>query len=171
MGAAPSSSIRPDGSTMWNHALIASYLRNGTNPSNDAITDDEEYEGMGGGGYQYTPGRIVLTVDIALEMDYPSSRDSNPLFIQMSPYPPSDSIIPLPVILESDAQQMDSREPARFEDSLEGSADRDRGDTSSATSRDAVRLFLEHPETANHRLECTPVTIKKRLASARPKKL
>ena len=169
MGAAPSSSVRPDGSTMWNHALIASYLRNGTNPSIDAITDDEEYEGMGGGGYQYTPGRIALTADIASEIDYPSSRDSNPPFVQMSPYPPSDSIIP--VILESDAQRMDSREPARFEEGLEGSADRDRGDTSSATSRDAVRLFLEHPATANHRLECTPATIKKRLASARPKKL
>ena len=156
---------------MWNHALIASYLRNGTNPSNNAIMDNEKYEGMGGGGYQYTPGQIALMADIASEMDYPSSCDSNPPFIQISSYPPSDSIIPLPVILESDTQQMDSREPAHFEDGLEGSADRDRGDTSSATSRDTVRLFLEHPATANHRLECTPATIKKRLASACPKKL
>ena len=87
MGAAPSSSAQPDGSTVRNHALIASYLHNGTTPNNDTITDNEEYEGMGGGGYQYTPGRIALMADIASEMDYPSSRDSNPPFVQMSPYP------------------------------------------------------------------------------------
>ena len=144
----PSSSVHPEGSTVWNHALIASYLNNGTGtPSNDVITD-EEYEGMGE-GYQYTPASIALTVEIASETDYPSfderSHDSTPPFVEMSPYPQSDSIIPLPVILESDMQRLDSRETARFEDDLELSTDRDHGDTSSATSRDIIRPFLEDP--------------------------
>jgi len=142
----PSSSVHPDGSTVWNHALIASYLHTGT-PSNDVITDDEEHEGMGG-GYQYTPASIALTVDIASEMDYSSfdegSHDSNPPFVEMSPYPHSDSV-PLPVILESDTQRLDSRETAHFEDDLERSTDRDHGDTSSATSRDIIRPFVEDP--------------------------
>ena len=145
----PSSSFHPDGSTVWTHALIASYLNNGT-PSNDVITDDEEYEGMGG-EYQYTPASIALTVDIASEVDFPSfderSQDSNPPFVEMSPYPQSDSVIPLPVILESNTQRLDSRE-TDFEDDLERSIDRDHGDSSSATSRDIIRPFLEDPVSA-----------------------
>ena len=142
----PSSSFHPDGSTVWTHALIASYLNSGT-PSNDVITDDEEYERMGG-EYQYTPASIALTVDIASEMDCLSfderSHDSNPPFVEMSPYPQSDSVIPLPVILESNTQRLDSRE-TDFEDDLERSTDRDHGDSSSATSRDIIRPFLEDP--------------------------
>ena len=148
----PSSSVHPDGSTVWNHALIASYLHTGT-PSNDVITDDEEHEEMGG-GCEYTPASIALTVDIASEMDFDEqSHDSTPPFVEMSPYPHSDSV-PLPVILESETQRLDSRETAHFEDDLERSTDGDHGDTSSATSRDIIRPFVEDPVstaiTTNH---------------------
>lgn len=104
----PSSSAHPDpeGSTVWAHAPIASYLNSGT-PSND----DDEGESIRAQG-EYTPNSIAstgLTVEIASETDFEESNGQT----APSPYPyPSDSGISLPLTLESTNDRLNSRENA-----------------------------------------------------------
>lgn len=114
----PSSSAHPEGSTVWAHAPIASYLYSGT-PNNDD-EDEESFESSGIEG-EYTPNSMAstdLTVEIVSETDFDQSNGR----VASPPYPyPSDSGITLPLTLESDNNRLDSREHAHQEGEMETS--------------------------------------------------
>ena len=153
----PSSSVQPEGSTVWNQALIASYLNSAT-PSNDVITEeDEESDGLRDSEYTPSPPSrpsTALTVEIASEVDFPSfdgSRDSSRNELDPSPYPDhAEADISLPVPLGSDGQRLDSRETAHRDDELEeGSlpSGGSHGQDTSPTSRDSRHRHVFYTET------------------------
>ncbi|KAH9476039.1 hypothetical protein JR316_0011608 [Psilocybe cubensis] len=162
----PSSSVQPEGSTVWNQELIASYLHS-TTPSNEILSeaDDEEDGGEGEtyGEQEYTPSppnslaSTALTVEIASEIDFPSfdgSHDSRADHLDPTPSPyVLDPGIVRAIAVESDGQRLDSRETAHPEDETEdGEAPSNHGDSSSQTSRDYVRSTfrdMTYPSSAS----------------------
>ncbi|KJA22567.1 hypothetical protein HYPSUDRAFT_202129 [Hypholoma sublateritium FD-334 SS-4] len=117
----PSSSAHPEGSTVWAHAPIASYLYSGTpNGDDDDDEDEASFESTGIEG-EYTPNSMAstdLTVEIVSETDFDQSNGR----VASPPYPyPSDSGITLPLTLESDNNRLDSREHAHQEEEMETS--------------------------------------------------
>ncbi|KAF8154739.1 hypothetical protein B0H34DRAFT_535684 [Crassisporium funariophilum] len=155
----PSSSVHPEGSTVWNHAPIAWYLQSGT-PSNDRISDEDENEIaiyndadndlLMPGEYTPSPPNSLAstegarTVEIASELDFPSFDDDS----QDSSLEPSDSSVypyivdpdvAVPVSLHDDSQRLDSRETAHEDEGEEvglQAVEEDYADDSSLTSMD-----------------------------------
>ncbi len=134
---APTSSIHPDGSTVWVHPPIASYLFSNT-PSNEQYIDGEEMEDVYSPSLPVSRASTALTVDIASELDFPSLDDEfhDSCSNRNDLSPESDSAIPVSVAGES--QRLDSRDTHTEGDSLS-----DRGVESSETSRNFVRPPLQ----------------------------
>ncbi|KDR70151.1 hypothetical protein GALMADRAFT_254999 [Galerina marginata CBS 339.88] len=141
----PSSSIHPEGSTVWNRAPIVLYLNSGA-PSNDVIfEDEEEYESREG---EYTPSApnslasTSLSVEVS-EIAFPpfdGSQDSNQILLDSSPFTcHTDPGIAVAVPLESNSQRLDSRETGHTEEGLRPPSSEGHGDHSSRTSPDFVR--------------------------------
>lgn len=122
----PTSSVQPEGSTVWDHPFIVPYLP-GT-PSNDILPEEEDdYSPSESASRASTP----LTVEIR---DFRSnsfddeSRDSD-----FSPEPTSA----IPIQVASDNQQIDSLDTPHTEDDIDSLSSQDRRE-SSMTSRDMI---------------------------------
>ena len=115
----PTSSMQPDGSTVWDHPRIASYLFGlGGTPSNEhSIEEEEEEEDATDNRYSLSPASrssTPRTVEIADEHDLPEDQ-SQQLREVFSPET-TTSAIPVTVAVASESQRLDSRETARTED-------------------------------------------------------
>jgi hypothetical protein len=130
---APTSSIHPDGSTVWVHPPIASYLFSNT-PSNEQYIDGDEMEDVYSPSLPVSRASTALTVEIASELDFTSLddefHDSGSNRNGLSPE--TDSAILVNVAGES-------QPPAHTQSDLLS----DRGVDSSETSRDLVRPPLQ----------------------------
>ena len=131
----PTSSLQPDGSTVWANPLIAPYLPSNT-PSNETFPEEEEEEEEEDYLSSESASRAstALTVEIRdIRSLDDGSHDLDP--DEFSPEPISS--IPIPV--ESAHQQLDSLETPNTEDDIDSlSSHNQRGD-SSITSRDIIR--------------------------------
>ncbi|KAF9531355.1 hypothetical protein CPB83DRAFT_100563 [Crepidotus variabilis] len=138
-----SSSAHPDGSTVWAHAPIASYLFSGT-PSLERSEEREEDREEA-----YTPSppdsraSTALTVEIASETEYPSFDDdsvsSHPNRDDLSPDDTASAAIPIPVVGELESLRVDSRETEHTVDEIDSLSSQELLDNSSLTSRDVIR--------------------------------
>ena len=138
----PTSSMQPDGSTVWDHPRIASYLfgLSGT-PSNEHShsieeeDEEDEEEDATGDRYSLSPASrssTPRTVEIADEHDLPEDQSQVlQQFREVFSPETTTSAIPVTVAVASESQRLDSRETARTEDdeieidSLSNSQDRD----------------------------------------------
>ena len=132
----PTSSIQPDGSTVWAHPLIASYLPRST-PSHETYPEEggEEEE-------EYSPSESASRASTALTVEirdfHPFDDESHELDNdEFSPEPTSA----IPIQVESDSQRLDSLETPNTEDdidSLSSLSHNQIGDSSSDIIRRTV---------------------------------
>jgi hypothetical protein len=126
----PTSSLQPDGSTVWAHPLIASYLPRST-PSNDP--EEEEYSPSESASRAST----ALTVEIRDVRSFDGeSRDLDP--DTFSPEPSSA----IPIQVESENQRLDSLETPLTEDDIDSLSSHNQIGDSSMTSRGILRRTI-----------------------------